>query len=133
MSTILNGLLEYTGRGGGARSEGGSVKRESGGEVCLHLLSQWRELEGWWGAGQTQPDHQSAAINLLRRLLSVDPRVSWALMVYAPHKVDSHTYILCTHTTSHFVKKYILYILVVQSNTCVVCFFSYFGMLLRQI
>jgi DNA-dependent protein kinase catalytic subunit len=65
VSTILTGVLEHSGR-----DKGGS-KREKGSGVCLYLISQWREVEGWWKPGQ--PDHLLAAINLLRNTLSVDP------------------------------------------------------------
>ncbi|CAI8051260.1 DNA-dependent protein kinase catalytic subunit [Geodia barretti] len=64
VSTILTGVLEHSGRDKGP-------KKEKGSGVCLYLISQWREVEGWWKPGP--PDHLLAAINLLRKTLSVDP------------------------------------------------------------
>ena len=69
MSTILTGVLEHS-----ARDK--VVKKESGQSVYLCLLSHWKHLEGCWKGATADADYQLSVINILRKLLSLEPSVS---------------------------------------------------------
>ena len=70
---ILSGFLEYIGRER-------SLKRKHGAKVCEELLSQWKHLKGWW-VGKFDADRRLGAINLLKKLVVLEPKVSscWLL------------------------------------------------------
>ena len=68
MSTVLCGFLEYI-------SRDKLLKRKYGAKVCRCLLSQWSLLGSWWGE-TFDSDRRLAAINILKKVLNLEPKVS---------------------------------------------------------
>ena len=66
--TILAGLLDHV-----SREEEGARKRHAG-PVCQCLVCHWSLLRRWWEDGASM-DHKAAALNLLRKVLSLQPEV----------------------------------------------------------
>ena len=67
VSAVLNGFLEHV-----ARDR--VLKKQHAPAVCGHLLSQWGRLASWWGPrGST--DQRLGAVNLLRKMLALEPKV----------------------------------------------------------
>ena len=67
MSAVLCGFLEYI-------SRDKLLKRRYGAKVCRCLLSQWSLLGSWWGE-TFDSDRRLAAINILKKVLSLEPKV----------------------------------------------------------
>ena len=70
MSAILSGLLDYV-----ARDR--LLKRKLGVKVCNSLLSQWSQLGGWWGK-KFDVDRRLAAVNILKKMFNIEPKVCTA-------------------------------------------------------
>ena len=67
MSAVLCGFLEYI-------SRDRLLKRKYGAKVCRCLLSQWSLLGSWWGE-TFDSDRRLAAINILKKVLNLEPKV----------------------------------------------------------
>ena len=67
MSAVLCGFLEYL-------SRDKLLKRKYGGKVCRCLLSQWSLLGSWWGE-TFDSDRRLAAVNILKKVLNLEPKV----------------------------------------------------------
>ena len=70
---MLNGFLEHLSRDKSLRKNHGSL-------VCGCVLSQWRKLGSWWGE-RFSADQRLGTINLLKKLLSLEPKVHPCLVV----------------------------------------------------
>jgi len=68
VSAVLNGFLEHL-------SRDRALRKRHGSQVCGSVLSQWAMLGAWWGE-RFSADQRLGAINLLKKLLSVEPKVS---------------------------------------------------------
>ena len=67
VSAVLCGFLEYL-------SRDKLLKRKYGGKVCRCLLSQWSLLGSWWGE-TFDSDRRLAAVNILKKVLNLEPKV----------------------------------------------------------
>ena len=65
---MLNGFMEHL-------SRDRALRKRHGSQVCGCVLSQWAKLEAWWGE-RFNADQRLGAINLLKKLLSLEPKAS---------------------------------------------------------
>ena len=70
---MLNGFLEHL-------SRDKSLRKNHGSQVCGCVLSQWGKLGSWWGE-RFSADQRLGTINLLKKLLSLEPKVHPCLVV----------------------------------------------------
>ena len=70
---MLNGFLEHLTRDK-------SLRKHHGSQVCGCVLSQWSKLGSWWGE-RFSADQRLGAINLLKKLLSLEPKVRPCLVI----------------------------------------------------
>lgn len=70
---MLNGFLEHL-------SRDKSLRKNHGSQVCGCVLSQWGKLGSWWGE-RFSADQRLGTINLLKKLLSLEPKVRPCLVV----------------------------------------------------
>ena len=70
---MLNGFLEHLNRDK-------SLRKNHGSQVCGCVLSQWGKLGSWWGE-RFSADQRLGTINLLKKLLSLEPKVRPCLVV----------------------------------------------------
>ena len=70
---MLNGFLEHL-------SRDKSLRKNHGSQVCGCVLSQWGKLGSWWGE-RFSADQRLGTINLLKKLLSLEPKVCPCLVV----------------------------------------------------
>lgn len=64
---MLNGFLEHL-------SRDKLLRKNHGSQVCGCVLSQWEKLGSWWGE-RFSADQRLGTINLLKKLLSLEPKV----------------------------------------------------------
>ena len=69
----MNGFLEHL-------SRDKSLRKNHGSQVCGCVLSQWGKLGSWWGE-RFSADQRLGTINLLKKLLSLEPKVRPCLVV----------------------------------------------------
>ena len=64
---MLNGFLEHL-------SRDKLLRKNHGSQVCGCVLSQWGKMGSWWGE-RFSADQRLGTINLLKKLLSLEPKV----------------------------------------------------------
>ena len=67
MLAVLNGFLEHL-------SRDKLLRKNHGSQVCGCVLSQWGKMGSWWGQ-RFSADQRLGTINLLKKLLSLEPKV----------------------------------------------------------
>ena len=63
----MNGFLEHL-------SRDKLLRKNHGSQVCGCVLSQWGKMGSWWGE-RFSADQRLGTINLLKKLLSLEPKV----------------------------------------------------------
>ena len=86
MSTVLLGLLDHV-------SRDRQLKQQHGCELSSCLLGQWSQLRSWW-EGQ-QSELRPNAINLLRKVLSIEQKVSTSIVCLTTGDINFDSVCVC--------------------------------------